>query len=74
MWQDGLALFIVVIAALVLLRLYAPVGLFRFGASRSDDGSAKNRSAAGGCGGCPSGSSCFKVQVKAHPVASRRCE
>lgn len=28
MWQDGLALLIVVIAALAVLRTYAPAGMF----------------------------------------------
>jgi hypothetical protein len=71
MWQDGLALLIVVIAALALLRLYLPSGLFRLGARRGDDGSVQPPPA-GGCGGCASGSSCAKVQVKVYPVAVGR--
>lgn len=62
MWQDGLALLIVVIAALALLRSWLPSSLFRFGARRGGDGSSpavlKNPPPAGGCGGCASGSSC----------------
>ena len=61
MWQDGLALLIVVIAALALLRFYAPAGWFRFGARRHGDDSARNAPPAGGCSGCPSGASCFKA-------------
>ena len=61
MWQDGLALFIVLIAALVVLRIYAPVGIFRFGVRHGGDDPARNAAtAAGGCGGCAVASSCFK--------------
>ncbi|HHW75663.1 MAG TPA: hypothetical protein GX399_01280 [Xanthomonadaceae bacterium] len=62
MWQDGLALLIVVIAALALLRFYVPSRLFRFGARRGGDGGSMRNAPPGGCGGCPSGSSCFKAQ------------
>ncbi len=63
MWQDGLALLIVVIATLALLRPYLPVGrLFRFGARRGGGGGSMRNAPPGGCGGCPSGSSCFKAQ------------
>ncbi len=74
MWQDGLALLIVAVAALALLRLYVPAGWFRFGASRrNDDELLKSPSPpAGGCGGCASGSSCVKMQVKVYPVAVHR--
>ena len=65
MWQDGLALLIVVVAALALLRLYLLSGLFRFGARRGDDGSSPNAPPAGGCGGCASGSSCAKMLIQA---------
>ncbi|MDS4071472.1 MAG: hypothetical protein RKO24_17835 [Candidatus Competibacter sp.] len=64
MWQDGLALLIVVIAALALLRSWLPPGLFRFGARRGGDGSAQNAPPASGCGGCASGASCAKIRVK----------
>jgi len=64
MWQDGVALLIVVIAALALLRIYAPVGLFRFGARRKDDGLAATDLAPTGCSGCGSGASCAKIRVK----------
>ena len=74
MWQDGLALLIVLIAVLALLRLYLPSGLFRFGARRSGDGSARNAPSTGGCGGCALGASCAKVQVKVYPVAVGRRE
>ncbi|MFZ1641075.1 MAG: hypothetical protein WAV07_06475 [Candidatus Contendobacter sp.] len=74
MWQDGLALFIVVIAALALLRTYAPAGLFRFGARRKDDGSAATSAAPTGCSGCGSGASCAKATIKAHPVVIQRRE
>lgn len=73
MWQDGIALFIVVIAVLWLLRIYAPRRLFRFGARREADDSAA-RVPAGGCSGCGSGASCSKVQVKIYPVAVGRRE
>ena len=64
MWQDGLALFIVAVAALILLRVYAPVGVFRFGARRGDDAPVRNTTtAAGGCGGCAVGSSCAKARI-----------
>ncbi len=72
MWQDGLALLIVGIAALALLRSWLPSGLFRFGARRGDDGSVRNAPPAGGCGGCASNSSCAKVQI--HSVAIGRRE
>ncbi len=74
MWQDGLALLIVAIAALALLRLYVPFRLFRFGARRKDDGSAATDLAPTGCSGCGSGASCAKAQVKVHPIAIRRHE
>jgi hypothetical protein len=74
MWQDGLALLLVVIAVLALLRTYAPAGMFRFGARRGSDGSVKSATHTGGCGGCPSESSCFKVRVKVYPVTIRRRE
>ena len=74
MWQDGLALLVVVIAALALLRSWLPSGLFRFGVRWGDDSSVKNAPPAGGCGGCASGSSCAKVQVKVYPVAVGRPE
>ncbi len=65
MWQDGLALFIVLIAVLAVLRTYAPAGMFRFGTRRGSDGPVKNATpAAGGCGGCAAGSSCA---VAVHP-------
>jgi hypothetical protein len=61
MWQDGLALLIVVIAALAVLRPYAPVGMFRFGARRGSNRPVKNvASTGGGCSGCAAGSSCAK--------------
>ena len=64
MWQDGLALFIVAVAALVVLRMYVPVGMPRFGARRGSDSPVKNTTpAAGGCGGCAVGSSCAKVRI-----------
>lgn len=68
MWQDGLALLIVVIAALALLRSWLPSGLFRLGSRRNGEAAAKSAPPAGGCGGCASNSSCFKVQVKVYPV------
>ena len=74
MWQDGLALLIVVIAALAVLRTYAPAGMFRFGARRDRDGLAKDTAATGGCGGCASGSSCSKLRIKVYPVAVQRRE
>jgi len=63
MWQDGLALLIVVIAALALLRSYLPSGLFRLGARRNGESSATSAPPAGGCGGCASNSSCAKIRV-----------
>lgn len=74
MWQDGLALLIVGIAALALLRIYAPVGWFRFGVRRKGDGSAASSAAPTGCSGCGSGASCAKMQVKVYPVAIGRHE
>ncbi|MER2601150.1 MAG: hypothetical protein ABTR27_02220 [Candidatus Competibacter phosphatis] len=75
MWQDGLALLIVVIAALAVLRTYAPAGMFRFGTRRDRDGLAKDTAVTGGCGGCASGSSsCSKLRIKAYPVAVQRRE
>ena len=70
MWQDGLALLIVGIAVLALLRTYAPAGWFRFGAGRTDDGSAVSSAAPTGCSGCGSGASCAKIQVKVYRGAS----
>ncbi len=72
MWQDGLALLIVVIAALALLRVYLPSRLFRFGARRNGESAARSAPPTGGCGGCASGSSCAKVQIKDYPVAVGR--
>lgn len=70
MWQDGLALLIVAVAALALLRSWLPSGLFRFGVRRNGETAAKRASPAGGCGGCASSSSCFKAQVKVYPTAT----
>jgi hypothetical protein len=72
MWQDGLALLIVTIAALALLRSWLPSRLFRFGMRRGGAGLEQNAPPAGGCGCCSSGSSCAKVQVKVYPVAVGR--
>ena len=73
MWQDGLALLIVVIAALALLRRsWLPSGFFRFSARRNGESSAKSAPPAGGCGGCASNASCLKVQAKVYPVAVGR--
>jgi hypothetical protein len=69
-----LALSIVLIAVLFLLRTYAPAGMFRFGARRGSDGSVKSATSTSGCGGCPLGSSCFKVRVKVYPVTIQRRE
>ena len=63
MWQDGLALLIVVIAALALLRSWLPSGLFRFGSRRNGETAAKSAPPAGGCGGCASNASCAKIRV-----------
>ena len=71
-WQDGLALLIVVIATVALLRFWLPASFFRFGARRNGESSARTAPPAGGCGGCASNSSCFKVQVKVYPVAVGR--
>ncbi len=67
MWQDGLALLIVVIAAWMLFRTYAPK--FRFGARRERD--AAVQSAAPGCSGCAIGASCGVARVKIHSAARR---
>ena len=73
MWQDGLALFIVVIAVLAMLRIYAPVGMVRFGARRGSDSPVKNAASAGGCSGCAAGSSCSKAElIKTHPASIRQ--
>lgn len=70
MWQDGLALLIVVIAALAVLRTYAPAGMFRFGARPGGDGPDKPTPTAGGCSGCAAGSSCFKSRNTPIPSSS----
>lgn len=72
MWQDGLALLIVAVAALALLRSWLPSGLFRFGVRRNGETAAKSAPPVGGCGGCASSSSCFKAQVKVYPAAIGR--
>ena len=72
MWQDGLALLVVVIAALALLRSWLPSGLLRLGVRRNGGSSTKSAPPTGGCSGCASGSSCAKVQVKVYPVAAGR--
>jgi len=74
MWQDGLALLIVVIAALALLRSWLPSRLFRFGPRRKGEASAENIPPAGSCGGCSLGASCFKAQVKVYPAAIQQRE
>ncbi|QQS53600.1 MAG: hypothetical protein IPM89_12065 [Candidatus Competibacteraceae bacterium] len=63
MWQDGLALLIVVIAALVVLRIFVPAGILRFGARRGGGPATNTTPAAGGCSGCSVGSSCAKVRI-----------
>lgn len=67
MWQDGLALLIVLIAALMLVRTYAPK--FRFGARRECDAAAKNP--APGCSGCAIGASCGAARIKVHSADRR---
>ncbi|HCB13165.1 MAG TPA: hypothetical protein DEP36_06300 [Gammaproteobacteria bacterium] len=70
MWQDGLALFIVVIAALTVLRAYGPAKVFRFGTRQRGDGSVKKRAlSTGGCNGCAAGGSCAKTLIRTDPVA-----
>lgn len=63
MWQDGLALLIVVIAAVVLVRILAPK--FRFGVRRECDAVA-TQNPASGCSGCAMGASCGTARVKIH--------
>ena len=77
MWQDALALFIVLIAAVTTLRIFLPTGLFRFGAGHCGiDASVGNggstAASRGGCGGCAMGSACTKTQIKAEPTTSQR--
>ncbi|MBE2295225.1 MAG: hypothetical protein IAF00_09745 [Phycisphaerales bacterium] len=77
MWQDALALFIVLIAALAALRIFLPAGLFQFGAGHcgadaSVRGGSNTASLGGGCGGCAMGSACAKTQIKAEPTTSQR--
>ena len=63
MWQDGVALFIVVIAALALLQACVPRGVFRITARRQSSRDSVNSAAPTGvCSGCTSGSSRFKGQ------------
>jgi hypothetical protein len=74
LWQDGLALLIVAIAALAVLRIYAPAGMFRLGARQEGDGSIQNAPPAGGCSGCTLGASCAKAQLKVYPVVIQQHE
>ena len=63
MWQDGLALLIVIIAALMLVRIYAPK--FRLGTRCGNHDTARYNESAGGCGGCGEGVACvFKAQTR----------
>ncbi|MCB1776701.1 MAG: hypothetical protein KDI50_04615 [Candidatus Competibacteraceae bacterium] len=71
LWQDGLALLMVVGAVFGLLRAYAPAGWFRCGAGRSKDRSGQYAESTRECGGCALGASCAKaqgkLQVRHHP-------
>ncbi|MCP5196011.1 MAG: hypothetical protein H6974_04340 [Gammaproteobacteria bacterium] len=72
MWQDGLALLIVVIATLAVLRGVLPSRLFRLGARRGGENPVEGASSTGGCSGCISKSSCAKVQIGIDPVRIQR--
>ncbi len=67
MWQDGLALLIVLIAAVMLVRTYAPK--LRFGAGRECDTAEKDP--ASGCSGCAMGASCGSARIKVHSSKRR---
>ncbi|MCB1920909.1 MAG: hypothetical protein KDJ28_13145 [Candidatus Competibacteraceae bacterium] len=73
-WQDGLALLIVAGAAFRLLRAYAPVGWFRFGAGRDGDCSAKSAESTSECHGCALGSSCAKTLIQVRPSVIQQGE
>jgi hypothetical protein len=73
-WQDGLALLMVAGAVFGLLRAYAPVGWFRFGACRDSDRSAKSAESTSACSGCALGSSCAKAPIQARPGVTQPSE
>lgn len=60
MWQDGLALLIVLLAVWMLVRIYAP----NFSPRRSANSEQKP---IGGCGGCAVRSSCSSAERDAQP-------
>ncbi len=64
MWQDGLALLIVVIALLALSRGVLPVGWFRLGIL---GGKRSIKTTPGGCGGCAAGASCAQQRIDFRP-------
>ena len=73
MWQDGLALLIVLIAALMLVRTYAPK--FRFGAGRECDDAARNAALSPEamtthCHGCDL-TGCFRGHIAAKKAQNR---
>jgi hypothetical protein len=61
MWQNGLALLIVMGAGLWLMRDY----LLALGRRCTGSQRREQPAASGGCGGCSSGSSCALTQIKA---------
>lgn len=65
MWQDGVALLIVIITVLALLRPYVLRRVVRFGGRRSGNDAVNSATHPNGCGGCGSGSSCAKATLKA---------
>lgn len=60
MWQDALALLLVVLAVLMLVRIYAP-GVRLFG-KRAFSPNHSEQSYTVGCGGCSSRSSCSSAK------------
>jgi hypothetical protein len=62
MWQDGVALLIVIVAALVLLRRYVPSGWSQAGARREDEAVAGKTVSTSACGSCGAQAGCGRVK------------
>ena len=69
MWQDALALLMVVTAVLGLLHRFLHAGRGRVDASQNCDPSGGARPAARSCGGCALGGACA-TGLKVHPLVA----
>lgn len=63
MWQDGVALLIVIVAALALLRRYVPSGWSQTAGARREDKAVTGKAVStGACGNCGAQAGCGRVK------------